>query len=288
MWQLKLMKGSQERQIQKLRNKFFFKGLFRTSKPITFLLGTQYTPSLKHIEIDITYHCNLKCYNCDRSCNQAPTKISMTVKQLEKFIEESERSKKFWKRIRLLGGEPLLHENIQEILEIFSNYKQKHSQTLIELVTNGYGKDIDEKINQIPKNIAVKNTKKLTRLNKKFEPFNVAPIDIVPKSIISYSNGCWITAYCGIGLNMFGYYPCGVSGSIDRVMGFNKGLKNLPSDINIIKEQLKYFCRYCGNFLNRKYLKPENRLQVIGEPKTKSWREAYKHYNKSPQILKSY
>ena len=282
------MKKNSEKQIMMFKNHFFSKGLFRTSKPITFILGTQFSPSLEHIEIDLTYQCNLKCYNCDRSCNQAPSFASMTVKQLEKFTEESEKSNKTWKRIRLLGGEPLLHTNIKEILALLSNYKDEHPQTLIELVSNGYGKNIEEKIKQLPENIVLKNTRKTSQFNKKFEPFNIAPNDILPNWLINYSNGCWITSYCGIGLNMFGYYPCGVAGSIDRVMGFNKGVKSLPSDIKELKDQLKYFCRFCGHFLKREFIKPEKRIPVIGEPQTSSWKKAYMLYKKNQPILKLY
>ncbi len=277
-----------EKQIMQYKNHFLSKSLLRISKPLTFLLGTQYSPSLDNIEIDITYECNLKCYNCDRSCNQAANDISMSIKQLDKFLEESEKSNKTWERIRLLGGEPLLHNNIQEILVLFSNYKHRHPQTIIELVTNGYGKNVEERINHVPNNIVLKNTKKKIRFNKKFEPFNIAPIDILPNWFINYLNGCWITSYCGIGLNMFGYYPCGVAGSIDRVLGFDKGLKYLPNDKEELRERLKYFCKYCGHFLKRKYVLPENRTPIIGEPQTNSWKEAYLFYKKNPPILKLY
>src|SRR5262249_20587376 len=84
---------------------------WRVQKPVTALLGPQYRRSRDFIEIDITYACNLNCYNCNRSCEQAPTGEHMTVEQVERFVAESVAAGKQWKRIRLLGGEPTVHKN---------------------------------------------------------------------------------------------------------------------------------------------------------------------------------
>jgi len=81
----------------------------RVQSWVTWILGPEYYRNLSMIEIDITYACNLRCYNCNRSCTQAPTVERMTVDQIKKFVEESKASNLQWKRIRILGGEPTLH-----------------------------------------------------------------------------------------------------------------------------------------------------------------------------------
>jgi MoaA/NifB/PqqE/SkfB family radical SAM enzyme len=73
-------------------------------------------PNLNQIEIDITYECNLKCINCNRSSTQAPIKEGMTLEQIENFVRESVELNKKWKLINLLGGEPSIHKDFLEIV----------------------------------------------------------------------------------------------------------------------------------------------------------------------------
>ncbi len=77
--------------------------LVRISRPFTMIQGPEYQTSMSDIEIDISFGCNLKCYNCDRSCTQAPDNSIMSVSQVEKFIGESITKNKKWRRIRILG-----------------------------------------------------------------------------------------------------------------------------------------------------------------------------------------
>ena len=91
--------------------------LMRISIPATTAIGPEYRTSHYTIEVDLSFKCNLKCFNCDRSCNQAPDNSNMTVSQIGKFVQESVANKREWYRIRILGGEPMLHPDIFEILE---------------------------------------------------------------------------------------------------------------------------------------------------------------------------
>lgn len=81
-------------------------------------------PSRESVEIDITYKCNLKCLNCNRSCTQAPSKIEMPVADIEAFIDQSVKKNIVWKRIRILGGEPTLHSRIFDIIGLLSAYQR--------------------------------------------------------------------------------------------------------------------------------------------------------------------
>lgn len=53
----------------------------RSQSLLTRIFGPQYTRSHRLVEIDITYNCNLRCPNCNRSCSQAPTRKQMTIQQ---------------------------------------------------------------------------------------------------------------------------------------------------------------------------------------------------------------
>jgi len=250
----------------------------RVQKHITLILGPKYKRSRKMIEIDITYDCNLKCVNCDRSCEQAPSKEQITVEQLRKFTEESVKNNLKWDRIRVLGGEPTLHADLLEILNVLLDYKHESSlDTQIQLVTNGCGELVNRKLSELPKDIDIDNTSKKTKVQQ-FHPFNIAPKDLLLWKHSDYTNGCWVIAKCGFGLTRYGYYPCSVAGSIDRILGFDCGRKELPSNDDEMIDELKLFCKYCGHFMNT----ARTDKKVISQ----TWNNAYKEYKRAkPDLL---
>lgn len=218
---------------------------FRVSKFATRIFGFWYKRSNSAIEIDITYNCNLNCLNCNRSCTQAKTDESMTIDQIKNFIEQSIEKNIKWKKISLVGGEPLIHENIFEIIDLILHYKNHFSRkTKIYLVTNGI---LEEKLISVPKDIIVINSNKKTKVSK-FISFNVAPIDLKQYKNKDFRNGCSILKYCGMGLNMYGYYPCAIAGGIDRVFKLNRGREKIPEKNDLMLDELNIFCRLCGHF----------------------------------------
>ncbi|MCQ1537135.1 radical SAM protein [Methanosarcina sp. KYL-1] len=247
-----------------------------------------YETSLDLIEIDVTFKCNLMCYNCDRSCRQAPEERHMSTEQIGKFLEETQKKNRSWKRIRILGGEPYLHPEIHEIMRMLAEYKSENRDTVVEIVTNGYGPEVNKAIKNTPTDIIIKNTKKVSQYNKKFEPFNIAPVDKKEYLSSDYTKACWITEECGMGLNPYGYYQCGVAGSIDRVFGFDIGLKKMPDEQQQLTPLKKKLCAYCGHFLNQKFIPPEARKPLIGEPQTRSWKMAYSNYKKQKPSMTVY
>src|ERR1035441_10949793 len=63
--------------------------IWRVGIVATRLLGPQFHRSRRRIELNITFACNLRCVNCDRSCEQAPTSMKMSLQQVTCFIEET-------------------------------------------------------------------------------------------------------------------------------------------------------------------------------------------------------
>ena len=247
----------------------------RVQKPITKILGPKFKRSLKKIEIDITYRCNLKCANCNRSCTQAPTPEQMTVEQINKFIQESVTKNIRWVQITVLGGEPTLHPELLKILKSLLDYKTNHSpKTTLQLVTNGFGKHAKKVLKDIPKEIEVRNTSKDT-LEPLFYPFNLAPKDSPFYIFADYRNGCATMRDCGIGLSPYGYYPCAVAAGIDRIFGFNVGRKQLPKPSDDMNDQLNLLCKLCGHFRSGKARYTRKGLM------SPSWQEAYTKYQKN-------
>jgi hypothetical protein len=244
-----------------------FYQFIRSQKPLVRMFGPQYRPSREFVEIDITYKCNLKCYNCNRSCGQTPSETEMPVSMIETFIRESVEKEWPWKRIRILGGEPTLHNRIFEIIEMLRRYRFFHNPDVrLVLCTNYFGEKVHNVLNQLPGDIVIKSTLKTSRTNL-FRPFNVAPVDSRFNRFSDYSAGCRILADCGLGLTPKGYYICAVAGGIDRIFQYHLGRENIPALSDEMRDQLSAFCRLCGHF--------GFQWPVKGEKMSRSWKEAY-------------
>lgn len=243
----------------------------------------------KIITIDITYACNLKCINCNRSCRQAPSNEHMSIEKINRFIEESIDNNAKWEKIWIQGGEPTLHPDIFKILQLLLGYKKNYSpHTKIEIFSNAYGEKVNDILAQIPKEINIRDDAfKKSEIQPQFCDFNIAPRDLIHYKFADYSWGCWITYGCGIGLTPFGYYPCGVAGGIDRVFGFDLGKKKLPPHDDWIADQLKVFCQYCGYFREFKegVLHSSTPEKIKKEIMSPTWKKAYAQYRiKKPSL----
>lgn len=255
----------------------------------------QFIPNQNKIEIDITYHCNLKCFGCNRSCTQAPSNEMISILQIKKFVSESIKLNKKWELINILGGEPTTHPDFIEIVSIILfQYVDNFSPTTILQVTSNGLPSAKLKINELPihKNLVLdKLSFKTSNKVEYFSPFNDAPIDNPKFENAEYSKGCWVTSYCGIGLNSFGFYACSVIGGIDRVVGKNVGIKSLSEiDTKKLTNQLSEFCKYCGNFADYEINKGEFIPRCEKAPYnkniiSKTWQRIYKSYQENKPIL---
>ena len=233
-------------------------------------VGHQFNRSRKFVEIDITYRCNLKCTNCNRSCSQAPSGLEMPVDRITDFIRESIQNRTAWERIRLLGGEPTLHKAFARIVDALVEYKHNYNPELrIEVCTNGHGTRVHQALDRLPEGIQIKSTYK-NGSARLFRPFNLAPIDSPWFKLADFSSGCRIIADCGIGLTPLGFYPCAIAGGIDRIFGFNLGRKQLPADNDDMLDLLRRFCPLCGHFGFRW---PGKRTRM-----SLTWKQAYIRY----------
>jgi hypothetical protein len=213
----------------------------------------------------------------------------MAFEQIEMFVRESIALGKQWKLINLLGGEPTLHQHFLAIVHlILYEYIIEHSPTtILQITSNGFGEFVQEQLAKLPSHpnlIIDRESFKDQRVVSYFSPFNDAPIDQPDGEHQEYQKGCWVTAYCGIGLNQLGYYPCGVAGGIDRVFQLGLGLVSLYDVDESIAQQLDTFCRYCGNFSdyadNAGNFIPRHEKAALTKPIiSDSWKAAYRKYN---------
>ena len=247
---------------------------------------------LNKIEIDITYQCNLNCINCNRMCRQAPSTDMMFASQIYKFINDSMDNNIIWNQIRILGGEPTLHPDFIDIIQALLTYQSLSStSTILILFTNGYGSKVKKMISKIPKKVYLENNdlnfdnyrgkhgiliadhwKKDPNTVNYFVPINEAPIDDNNYKNCDFSKGCKQINECGIGLTPYGYYPCSIAGAIDRVVGYNKGVKKF--NINDIMSLTSIFCPLCGMFKETS----EKIYRTYTEEKSDFWINALEKY----------
>lgn len=247
----------------------------RVCHPVTRLLGPQYLRSRDRIEIDITYACNLRCINCNRSVSQAPEKLHMPVDMIRRFVGDSIARNKRWKSIRVLGGEATLHPAFLTIMEELLTYLDWEPHCVLTVVTNGHGKAVNATLAKIPPAIAIENSSKTGNLQPHFGAFNMAPIDDPALRDVNYGNGCAIMHNCGMGLTPLGYYPCAVAGGIDRIAGHQLGYDSLPFDDDNMTQVSEKLCRLCGHFRDGHCVPPGIRAPVFAQQTSVSWVRLY-------------
>ena len=215
-------------------------------------MRSRFACSYNRIELVITYVCNMACINCDAMVPQAVSKDKMSLKQVQKFVDESIQKKIHWRHIRILGGEPTLHRDIFAIVDLLIHYKKNYSpDTRIQLVTNGHGKAVQKILAKIPTEIEIENSQKISNVQPTFSPINQAPVDLEEYKNSDFSKGCWIPTLCGMTLDPHGYYPCSAAAAIDRVFGGDVGKKELPVHKGELEDMLSEFCKLCGHYYDK-------------------------------------
>ena len=249
-----------------------------------------YVANKERIEIEITTDCNLRCINCDRSCRQAPSKENMTPEQVKKFVSESIDLKWKWNCITLIGGEPTLHPQLSEILTIIKEYKDINPDCIIEIATNGMGEKVNKVLLSLPGWIKIRSSHKKSGINL-FDSYNVAPTDSLKYKLSGFNKGCWICEVDGMALTRYGYYSCGAGASVDRVFGFDIGIKSLSLVKDaLMRKQQRLLCRYCGHY-KKPRLNQAPHITGKGETseiKSSSWVKAYEKYRQTPPSLTLY
>ena len=245
----------------------------------------RFLPDHTQIEIDITTDCNLKCFNCDRSCRQAPSHETMSLGQIKKFVKESLDKNIKWRQIHVMGGEPTLHP---KLFEIFEELKKITDNTGggIALATNGMSEKTKEILTRVPPWVRIRNSGKTSAENR-FDTYNLAPADDPLLRFADFSKGCIIQSYCGLGLTRYGYYPCAAGAAVDRVFGFDIGRKEIPLSNDNMEKERKVLCKYCGHFKDPSGFRFRF-FSTREEKMSKTWKKSYENYQKKRPSLTLY
>jgi hypothetical protein len=218
----------------------------------------------------------------------------MTLEQIERFIFESRKQGRKWEVILIEGGEPTLHPLFLDIVKTLADYvKNESPRTVLQVNSNGYSEFSRRILSLIPPGVIIHSSAKTGRLQEAHLLFNFAPLDLGDSSRYDFSQGCYLPAFYGLGLNRYGYYPHPNCGSIDRVFGLDIGRKHLPGPDDELGDLFPQLCRYCGVFLylNRKASSGnplEKQSTIKAGTKTETWRKAYRKYALKPPVMTEY
>ena len=72
--------------------------------------------ALAHLDYNVTEHCNLTCVGCDHDSPAAPPRM-VDVETFRKDLVAFKSASRV-RELRILGGEPLLHSRLVELLQI--------------------------------------------------------------------------------------------------------------------------------------------------------------------------
>jgi len=177
------------------------------------------------IQLEITYQCNLLCNHCNRHCNLTflpyLKDAEMTEEQIDRFIRHIKENNVHLEQLRVLGGEPLLHPQVQNFL--FKLHRELMTSGYLDtmvIVTNGIIPR-HERLAEFMNDPDVKPLLESGRIGfqvaregkeHSFRGVLIAPVDMGMKW-----RECCVTRVCGSLLNAYGYWPNGNCAAIARL-----------------------------------------------------------------------
>ena len=217
-------------------------------------------------ELNITLRCNCACHNCNRLCHMKPDwakDSDMTVFDVQYFVLQLRMQGVIANRIKIVGGEPLVHPEFKEIMASLCVGADAGLIKKIKIDSNGTLPRPD-----IPKHPAVHwSGRKPSR--KAHLPTLWSPTDLG----LQLHYPCSMPRVCGVSLDNRGYLPCSSAISIVRTFGYEDQYSDSihgPWDMDKI-------CKHCV-FAAPKAWKDEHCLPLKDIPEehkqpTKSWKE---------------
>jgi hypothetical protein len=225
-----------------------------------------------NFEFDLTYKCNLACKWCNQLCGtkyRRPDDIS--IEQLEKYINVVAPYIERRNSIRIVGGEPTLHPQIFEALDIFIKILRPLTQFAINIVSNGYGQKVNRILQQIREkydtcdnphlrmdmlNIRPPSSKQFVIVTSKeypdkyinavHRPIFRSAIDFKSQHEIDlFAKTCEMSRVSGYKVTPIGIFVCCLGNPIATLFKLGNGFDHVPSEKEVDKQK-KEICKYCS------------------------------------------
>ncbi len=255
-------------------------------------IPTHHLPNIRHLEIHITYRCNLRCNHCSNLITQAPSNETMTIAKLQEMLDDSARLNWPWEWLVLHGGEPTMHPQFEDVCAALRTYKHQHNRDVSLFVcTNGHGDRVREQMRVAARyGVKPESSGKVADPNVSYHvPFSVAAIDTGE----DYMLGCFQSSKCGISYTNQGYYECSPAASAFRVFGYEPMAKRLDDvTVDALKAGYALHCARCGyarvedpgRMVTHKDVKGPQQAANVTRPMSETWKTATDAYkvNKPP------
>lgn len=201
------------------------------------------------LTIDLTYHCNFACINCNRLSNvKNKPRNNLSLEDIELILQDLKKNNNPLKTIIISGGEPTVHPEFLRIISVIAEYCKQHN-IFLKLNTNG-GPTFLRIKDQLPSNVNVLNSAKQNNYPFHYK-FTVAPIDFGVYD--PENNPCRESISCGRALNKNGYFVCSSAAAIDNFLNLNLGISGFENaTAENLRNRAKDICKYCGTYLREK------------------------------------
>lgn len=212
--------------------------------------------------IDVTNACGRACSNCTRMVGHGPT-YTMDVLQFEQalaavadFPAESPPSEvSDVKLVGIMGGEPLLHPEFNELCRVFARQIPNRDHRGLWTGLNWQRTQHADIIREVFNEKYIHNNRHDLQ-HSKHSPILVASRDAIsdPDQRAEVIDNCWLQkTWCGT-INPKGHFFCEVAAAFDWV---SKGPGGLPVEpecwrrpIGDFQDQIDRWCQRCGIALN--------------------------------------
>lgn len=196
-----------------------------------------------NIELEITLKCNAPCMNCNKFCNMEDLGIvygdewDLSLEDIDKFIQQV-RDMGNVKNIRVMGGEPTIHPQYEEICRrIKTGLMDTKAIKEAYIVTNGL----------VKRDSCLRTFIQLPMKYRKacHTCALVAPGDV---GIPLREDACPTPKVWGVSYNKLGWFPCGPGGAIARLFKLDHIKKDSIRSFTDWGDSLMDVCSRCQNF----------------------------------------
>lgn len=208
------------------------------------------------LQIEVTNRCGRDCSNCTRALHHSRYRFDV---DLEDFARACEALAEFpcnsppddrgrTKVVGLIGGEPLLHPRLQELVEILCHFVpdacHRGLWTSVNLDRDQRGAWLREKFGFINENRHDSDCF--------HQPVLLAIEEVIHdrKEMWRLIDRCWVQRYWSGTITPKGFFFCEVAGALDWIFGGPGGLPVDSDcwrhDLDAYREQIERWCPRCG------------------------------------------
>ena len=197
------------------------------------------------IHVEVTNACHLRCANCTRHIGHHKKPFFMDLETVERAIDSLEG---FPGRVGLMGGEPFLHPQIKEIIEIFAKKTERRKR---HIWTAGFKWEENKDLiyEHFDEDYITYNDHTAPG---KHQPLLVAIDDVVEDKELADEliNNCWVQEQWSASITPKGGFFCEVAASLDYLLDGPGGVPIekgwWKQSLDAFKDQMATSCRKCS------------------------------------------